>query len=627
MANGMRGPLRMLGQDASVVERRVAPGTTARILQFAAPYASRLAAFLLLVILDAGVGIANPLIYRRIINNGIIPHHAGMVVWLAVLAGMLVLLDAGLGLWQSYVSARIGNDIVLSMRTKLFEHIQTMPLAFFTRTQTGALVSRLNNDVSGAQSAFTDVLSNVIGNAVSVVLILGAMFVLSWQITIASLVLLPLLIWPVRVLGRKIQGITRENYDLTAAMNTVMVERFNVAGAQLAKLFGRREDDAKVFETKAARVSAIAVRRALYGRFFFTALVLMSSLATVLAYGWGGMLAIRRALDVGTVVALAAYLSRLSMPLTGLSNAQVTIMTALVSFERVFELLDLPPMIADKPGAVELRGGPATVVFDHVSFRYPTTAEVSLASLESVATVEESPPTTVLRDITFTVRPGQLVALVGPSGAGKTTITQLAARLYDPQNGSVSINGIDLRDARLDSVYQRVGIVSQEPYLFHDSIRANLLYAKPGANDTELKEALRAAQMLALVEALPAGLETLVGERGYRFSGGEKQRLAIARLLLKAPDVVILDEATAHLDSASEAAVQRALAGALAGRTSIVIAHRLSTILAADQILVVDEGRIVERGTHASLVERDGLYADLYRRQFVQTAGGTTAPA
>lgn len=617
----------MLGQDASIVERRVAPGTTARILQFAAPYAWRLAAFLLLVILDAGVGVANPLIYRRIINNGIIPHNANLVVWLAALAGMLVLLDAGLGLWQSYLSARIGNEIVLSMRTKLFEHIQTMPLAFFTRTQTGALVSRLNNDVSGAQSAFTDVLSNVIGNAISVALILGAMFVLSWQITVASLILLPLLIWPVRILGRKIQGITRESYDLTAAMNTVMVERFNVAGAQLAKLFGRRETDTKVFETQAARVSAIAVKRALYGRFFFTALVLMSSLATVLAYGWGGVLAIRRALDVGTVVALAAYLSRLSMPLTGLSNAQVTIMTALVSFERVFELLDLPPMIADKPGAVDLPGGPATVAFDHVSFRYPTAADVSLASLESVAAPEESPPTTVLHDITFTVKPGQLVALVGPSGAGKTTITQLAARLYDPQDGSVSINGIDLRDARLESVYQRVGIVSQEPYLFHDSIRANLLYAKPGASETELKEALRAAQMLALVEALPAGLETLVGERGYRFSGGEKQRLAIARLLLKAPDVVILDEATAHLDSASEAAVQRALAGALTGRTSIVIAHRLSTVLAADQILVVDEGRIAERGTHASLVERGGLYADLYRRQFAQNVDGTTAPA
>jgi ATP-binding cassette, subfamily B, bacterial len=617
----------MLGQDASVVERRVTPGTTARILRFAAPYARRLAAFLLLVILDATVGVANPLIYRRIINNGIIPHQAGLVVWLAALAAMLALLDAGLGLWQSYLSARIGNEMVLSMRTKLFEHVQRMPLAFFTRTQTGALVSRLNNDVSGAQSAFTDVLSNVLGNAVSVALTLGAMFVLSWQITIVSLVLLPLLVWPARMLGRKIQAITRESYDLTAAMNTVMVERFNVAGAQLAKLFGRREDDTKVFETKAARVSAIAVRRALYGRVFFMALVLMSSLATALAYGWGGVLAIRRALDVGTVVALAAYLSRLSMPLVGLSNAQVTIMTALVSFERVFEVLDLPPMIADKPRAIELPRGPATVAFDHVYFRYPTSAEVSLASLESVPVPERDPSTTVLRDITFTARPGELVALVGPSGAGKTTITQLAARLYDPQSGSVSINGVDLRDARLDSVYQRVGVVSQDPYLFHDSIRANLLYARPGASDAELKEALRAAQMLTLVEALPAGLETVVGERGYRFSGGEKQRLAIARLLLKAPDVVILDEATAHLDSASEAAIQKALAGALAGRTSIVIAHRLSTVLAADHILVVDNGRIVERGTHASLVGQGGVYADLYRRQFGQAAGETAARA
>jgi ATP-binding cassette subfamily B protein len=627
MANGMMGPLRMLSHDASVVQRGVRPGTTARVLRFAAPYAWRLAAFLLLVILDAGVGVANPLIYRRIINDGIIPHDAALIVRLTALAGTLALLDAGLGLWQSYLSARIGNEIVLSMRTKLFEHIQTMPLAFFTRTKAGALVSRLNNDVGGAQSAFTDVLSNGVGNAVSVALILGAMFVLSWQITVASLVLLPLLIWPARVLGRKIQEITRESYDLTAAMNTVMVERFNVAGAQLAKLFGRREDDSRVFETRAARVSDIAVKRALYGRVFFTALVLMSSLATVLAYGWGGVLAIRRALDVGTVVALAAYLSRLYMPLTGLSNVQVIVMTALVSFERVFEVLDLPPMIADKPRATELPSGPATVVFDHVYFRFPTSAEVSLASLESVATPEEVRPTAVLRDVTFTVRPGQLVALVGPSGAGKTTITQLAARLYDPQSGSISINGIDLRDARLASVYQRVGIVAQEPYLFHDSIRANLLYAKPGASDTELKEALRAAQMLALVEALPAGLDTLVGERGYRFSGGEKQRLAIARLLLKAPDVVILDEATAHLDSASEAAIQGALAAALAGRTSIVIAHRLSTVLAADQILVVDGGRIVERGTHAALVEHGGIYAGLYHRQFAQAARDAAAPA
>ncbi len=617
----------MLGQDASVAERRVTPGTTARILRFAAPYARRLAGFLLLVILDAAVGVTNPLIYRRIINNGIIPHQAGLVVWLAALAAMLALLDAGLGLWQSYLSARIGNEMVLSMRTKLFEHIQGMPLAFFTRTQTGALVSRLNNDVSGAQSAFTDVLSNVLGNAVSVALTLGAMFVLSWQITTVSLILLPLLVWPARMLGRKIQAITRESYDLTAAMNTVMVERFNVAGAQLAKLFGRREDDTKVFETKAARVSAIAVKRALYGRVFFMALVLMSSLATALAYGWGGVLAIRRALDVGTVVALAAYLSRLSMPLVGLSNAQVTIMTALVSFDRVFEILDLPPMIADKPHAIELPRGPATVAFDHVYFHYPTSAEASLASLVSVAVPERDPSTTVLRDITFTARPGELVALVGPSGAGKTTITQLAARLYDPQGGSVSINGVDLRDARLDSVYQRVGVVSQDPYLFHDSIRANLLYARPGASDAELREALRAAQMLTLVEALPAGLETVVGERGYRFSGGEKQRLAIARLLLKAPDVVILDEATAHLDSASEAAIQKALAGALAGRTSIVIAHRLSTVLDAHHILVVDNGRIVERGTHASLVGQGGMYADLYRRQFGQAAGGTAARA
>jgi ATP-binding cassette, subfamily B, bacterial len=620
---GIRGSLRSFGQDASVVNKTVKPGTVKRTLRFAAPYIRLLAVFLFVVVLDAAIGITNPLIYRAIINQGILKGNSALVIHLAVLVGILAIFDSAFGMTQSYLSAKIGARIVLSLRTKLFEHIQQMPLAFFTRTQTGALVSRLNNDVSGAQSAFTDILSNVVGNIITVVLILGAMFVLSWQITLAALVLLPLFIFPARFWGRKIQAITRENYDLTASMNNLMVERFNVAGAQLAKLFGRRQDESKAFEAKAERVSDIAVKRTIYGRIFFTALLLMASFATALAYGWGGLLAIKHILDVGTVVALVSYLARLYSPLVGLSNIQVSVMTALVSFERVFEVLDLAPMILDKSDAIAIPPGPARISFDHVSFRYPTASEVSLASLESLAVPDnrpsdKTPEKLVLRDISFAVEPGQLVALVGPSGAGKTTITQLIPRLYDVQSGVILVNGVDVRDAKLDSLHQRIGIVTQDAHLFHDTIRANLLYAKPDATDGEITEALRAAQILPLVASLPQGFDTLVGERGYRFSGGEKQRLAIARLLLKAPDIVILDEATAHLDSESEAAIQRAFEIALAGRTSIVIAHRLSTILKADQILVVQNGRIVQRGTHTELLEQHGVYAELYQLQFSQ---------
>jgi ATP-binding cassette subfamily B protein len=512
--------------------------------------------------------------------------------------------------------------VVLSLRTKLFEHIQEMPLAFFTRTQTGALVSRLNNDVGGARTAFTDILSNVVGNVITVALVLGAMFLLSWRITLAALVLVPLFVFPARFWGRKLQTIARESYDLTASMNNLMVERFNVAGALLAKLFGRQQDESKTFEAKAERVSDIGVTQAVYGRLFLTALLLMASFATALAYGWGGVLAVRHVLDVGTVVALVSYLTRLYVPLLGLSNIQVSVMTALVSFERVFEVLDLPPMIQEKSDAVAIPVGPATISFDGVSFRYPAASEVSLASLESIAVPDKTPEKTVLNEITFTAKPGELVALVGPSGAGKTTITYLVPRLYDVKSGSIKIDGIDVRDTKLDSLHKRIGVVTQDAHLFHDTIRANLLYAKPDATDGQITEALRAAQILRLVESLPQGLDTLVGERGYRFSGGEKQRLAIARLLLKAPDIVILGEATAHLDSESEAAIQQALESALTGRTSIVIAHRLSTILKANQILVVLDGSIVQRGTHSELMDQQGIYAELYQRQLaVPTVG------
>jgi ATP-binding cassette, subfamily B, bacterial len=613
--NGWIGAFSFLGQDASVLNKKVKPGTARRTLAFAAPYSGLLALFLLVVILGATVGIASPLIFREIINDGILKGNSSLIIQLALLIAVLGVLDVAMGMLQTYLSATIGSRIVLSLRAKLFLHIQRMPLAFFTRTQTGALVSRLNTDVQGARTAFTDLLSNGIGNLISVTLIMSAMFVLSWRIALAALILLPLFVLPARFWGRKLQAITRETFDLVAAMNSLMVERFNVAGALLAKLFGNLQQEGAMFEAKAVRVSAISVKQALYGRLFVTVLLLMATFATALAYGWGGILVVRHQLDLGTVVALVSYLTRLYAPLLGLSNIQVSLMTALVSFERVFEVLDLPSMLREKTGALPIPAGPAGVSFEQVSFRYPSASEVSLASLESIAVPDKRPPATVLNDVDFVVEPGQLVALVGPSGGGKTTITHLIPRLYDVQSGAIRIAGIDVRDVTLDSLQQRIGLVTQEAHLFHDTIRANLLYARPDATDVQMREALEAAQILALVDSLPDGLDTLVGERGYRFSGGEKQRIAIARLLLKAPDIVILDEATAHLDSESEAAIQRALEAALAGRTSIVIAHRLSTILRADQILVVQSGRIVQRGTHTELLNMQGLYAELYQRQ------------
>ncbi len=549
----------------------------------------------------------------------------------AAVAG-LALFDAVLSIGERWYSAKIGEGLIFDLRTEVFRHVQRQPIAFFTRTQTGSLVSRLNSDVIGAQQALTSTLSSVVANVLSLVLVLIVMLTLSWQITLVALVLIPLFILPARLVGRKLQRLTRESMQLDAAMGSTMTERFNVAGAMLVKLFGRPAEEADTFASRAGRVRDIGVQTAMYGSTLFIALTLLASLATAMVYGLGGWLVIDNFFKIGTLVALAALISRLYGPITSLSNVQVDVMTALVSFDRVFEVLDLKPLIEDAPDAQPLAAGETApdIDFGHVSFRYPTAADVSLASLESIAlpAAERTDANAdVLRDVTFRAPAGQLTALVGPSGAGKTTITHLVARLYDPQSGQVLIGGVDITGVTQQSLHDAVGVVTQDAHMFHDTIRSNLTYAKPGATQDELVTACRAAQIWPLIETLPDGLDTVVGDRGYRLSGGEKQRIALARLLLKAPSVVVLDEATAHLDSESEAAVQRALATALAGRTSLVIAHRLSTIIQADQILVIDGGRVTERGTHEELLARGGLYTELYHTQFASQDSGPGGPA
>ncbi|MDQ3114963.1 MAG: ABC transporter ATP-binding protein/permease [Actinomycetota bacterium] len=603
-------------------DHKLAPGTIRRILGFAAPFRRQILIFLGVVITTSVLVVVSPLLLKSLIDDGVLPGDRGVVTRLALLVAAVAVLEAVLSLFQRWYSSRIGEGLIYDLRTKVYDHVQRQPVAFFTRTETGSLVSRLNNDVIGAQQAFTSTLSGAVSNVFSLIMVGGAMALLSWQLTLTALVLVPLFLVPAKYVGRRMQGLVRQQMQGNAELGSTMTERFNVAGALLVKLYGRPDDESRLFATRASVVRDLSVRIAMVGRFFFTAMALTASLATALVYGLGGQLAISQQLTVGSLLALTALLGRLYGPITALSNIRVDVMSALVSFERVFEVLDLEPTVAERPGATVLTNARPAVAFDHVAFRYPTASEVSLASLESVAdhARPETVPEDVLHDVTFSAAPGEMIALVGPSGAGKTTITHLVSRMYDVGSGAVRIGGVDVRDLTLESLHDAVGVVTQDAHMFHDSIRQNLLLAKPAATLEDMEHALRAAAIWDLIDSLPEGLDTIVGDRGYRLSGGEKQRLAIARLLLKSPGVVVLDEATAHLDSESEAAVQRALAAALVGRTSIVIAHRLSTVREADRVLVISDGRVVEHGKHAELLAAGGLYADLYRTQFAHQA-------
>jgi ATP-binding cassette subfamily B protein len=601
--------------DPSVTEQKLKAGTVKRIFGFAQPYRLYLSIFLFTVVIDAFFIVATPLLLRKLIDDGVIPKNGELITQLAIFVGLLAVADALMSIIGRWFSARIGEGLIYDLRSQVFAHVQKQSIAFFTRTQTGSLISRINSDVIGAQQAFTSSLSGVLSNVVSLILVTAAMLFLSWQITVVSLVLLPVFLIPTKWVGRKLQTLTRESFTLNAAMSSTMTERFNVSGAMLVALYGQAQAENDFFRSRARKVADIGISMAMLNRIFFIALTSVAAVATAFAYGIGGHLALNETVTVGTLLAITALLARLYGPLTALSNVRIDVMTALVSFERVFEVLDLEPMVTNKAGAQSLTKSVPSIEFKDVHFSYPRPDQISLASLESAAKEEHIASGEILKGISFTVAAGSLTAIVGPSGAGKTTISALVPRLYDVTSGSICVDALDIRELTLESLRANIGVVTQDAHLFHESIAQNLRYAKQDATEAEMEEACRAAQIWQLIESLPNRFETLVGERGHRLSGGEKQRLAIARLLLKSPSVVILDEATAHLDSENEALVQQALKSALKGRTSIVIAHRLSTVKDADQIIVLENGIIVERGKHEELFNAGGLYSELYTRQ------------
>jgi ATP-binding cassette subfamily B protein len=606
---------RSMTADPSVKEQKLKPGTVKRIFSFARPYRTSIIIYLATVVVDAGLIVATPLLLKRLIDEGVIPKDSSVVTNLAILVGLIAIADAAFNMLGRYFSSRIGEGLIYDLRSLVFAHVQKQSIAFFTRTQTGALISRINSDVIGAQQAFTATLSGVVSNVVSLVLVTITMLILSWQITIFSLLLLPVFLIPTKWVGRRLQSLTRESFGVNAEMSSTMTERFNVSGAMLVALYGEPDREREYFRSRARRVADIGIKMAMLNRLFFIALTSVAAIATAFAYGIGGHLAIQGGVTVGTLLAITALLARLYGPLTALSNVRIDVMTSLVSFERVFEVLDLEPMVKNRDNAVVLKTTEPKIEFKNVNFSYPRAEEISLASLESAAKAETVQSGQVLRDLSFVSAPGTMTALVGPSGAGKTTISALLPRLYDVTEGSISIDGHDIRDLTLESLRDSIGVVMQDAHLFHETIAENLRYAKQDATEEEMIQACKSAQIWKLIDSLPNRFETMVGERGHRLSGGEKQRLAIARLLLKSPSVVILDEATAHLDSENEQLVHAALQTALKGRTSIVIAHRLSTVRDADQILVLEKGSIVERGTHDELVAQGGLYSELYNRQ------------
>jgi len=615
-----RAALRSLTRDQSVKDAKLRPGTLKRIWKFATPFKFYLAMFLITVVIDSLLTVASPLILKSLIDKGVIPHKGAVVTALALLVGALAILDTLTNLAGRWFSSRIGEGLIYEMRSQVFAHIQRQSIAFFTRTQTGALISRINSDVIGAQNAFTDTLSGLLSNILTLGLVAGAMFALSWQITLLALALLPLFLFPTKWMGQKIANLTRDSFTINAEMSSTMSERFNVSGALLVALYGNRNTERQTFREKARKVADIGIEVAMLNRIFFLSITSVAALATAIAYGIGGHLAISGAITVGSLLAITTLLARLYGPLTSLSNVRVDVMTALVSFERVFEVLDLEPMVQDSARPQPLSTQTPEIEFKKVDFSYPTADEISLASLELVAKKELVDSGVILQDVSFTVPAGTLTAIVGPSGAGKSTISALIPRLYDVTGGEIAIAGINIKEIALESLRDSIGVVTQDSHMFHDTIAANLRYAKPDATYVQMQAACESAQIWDFIQTLPNGFDTIVGERGHRLSGGEKQRLAIARLLLKSPAIVILDEATAHLDSENEALVQKALEIALQGRTSIVIAHRLSTIQSADQIIVLEKGRIVERGKHQELVDAKGLYFELYQRQVLHSA-------